>query len=203
MWIYIVRHGETDGNRDRIVQTPNTALSIRGREQARQFAHAYAHIPASHILSSDYARARSTALALHEKHNCPITFNELLRERNFGELRGQAYDNIAHDFFAIDYHPVGGESHPQFVTRVGLAWKYITKLASEHEGDLVVVTHGLVLRSLLIDILNIPAQSLDQTDIKNTCVTKINKHDHGNIPLLCDAAHLDIKASINTNQGAV
>lgn len=203
MWIYIVRHGETDGNRDRIVQTPNTPLSVLGHEQARQFANAYAHIPASHILCSDYARAKSTASVLHEKHNCPLTFSELLRERNFGELRGRAYDDIAHDFFAEDYHPEGGESHTQFVARMGQAWQYISKLANDQKGDLVVVTHGLVLRSLLSDILNIPPHSLAQTDIKNTCVTKINRLDHSSIPVLCDVGHLDISADDNTNQGAV
>jgi broad specificity phosphatase PhoE len=208
MWIYIVRHGETDGNRNRIVQTPHTPLSALGQEQARQFANAYAHISASHILSSDYTRAKSTALALHEKINCPFSVNELLRERNFGELRGQAYDNIADDFFAEDYHPKGGESHAQFISRIKHAWQYITEFANEQKGDLVVVTHGLVLRSLLFDILNLPKDSITQADIKNTCVTKISKQDHSNIALLCDAAHLaalnaDARDVNAPNSGAV
>ena len=199
----MVRHGETDGNRNRIVQTPDTPLSVLGQTQADKFANAYAHISASHILSSDYTRAQSTALALHEKINCPFSLNELLRERNFGELRGQAYDSIAVDFFAEDYHPKGGESHAQFVARVKHAWQYITELANEQEGDLVVVTHGLVLRSLLFDILKIPQDSLVQADIKNTCVTKISKQDHTNIALLCDAAHLSAQDLDDKILGAV
>lgn len=203
MWIYIVRHAETDGNRQRIVQTPDTPLSVRGLQQAQQFAKAYSQIPASHILCSDYARTHATASELHKKLKCSLTFSELLRERNFGELRGRSYDDIEDDFFAKDYHPLGGESYAQFVIRVRHAWHQIAALADAQDGDLVVVTHGLVVRCLLTDILMLSPKLLVQTDIKNTCVTKVSQHDHGHIPLLCDAAHLDEKVMGTGKQGAV
>jgi len=110
---------------------------------------------------------------------------------------------IADDFFAENYHPKGGESHAQFVARIKHAWRYITEFANEQKGDLVVVTHGLVLRSLLFDILKIPKDSLVQADIKNTCVTKVNKLDYSNIALLCDSTHLDTEDIASNSQGAV
>ena len=38
MSIYLIRHGQTNGNRDRILQTPDTPLSELGRQQAQQLA---------------------------------------------------------------------------------------------------------------------------------------------------------------------
>jgi probable phosphoglycerate mutase len=191
MWIYIVRHAETDGNRQRIVQTPDTPLSVRGQQQAKQFASAYSHLSSAHILCSDHQRTQSTASELHKQLNCPLTLSELLRERNFGDLRGKAYDDIKHDFFAEDYHPPNGESYPQFADRVANAWQQIVLEANNHDGDLVVITHGLVVRCLLTEVLHISPQLLSQTDIQNTCVTQVSRLDHQNMPLFCDVSHLD------------
>lgn len=203
MWIYLIRHGETDGNRNRIVQTPDTPLSEIGALQAELLAKAYAHLPATHILCSDYARTKATAAPLHKRLNCELSYTELLRERNFGDLRGQAYDEIGHDFFAQDYNPPNGESYSQFAERVNQAWRHIIKQANSKDGDLVVMTHGLVLGCLLTEILSISPAKLSHSDIKNTCVTKINRSNLSDIPFLCNANHL-VDGSFNIGkQGAV
>ncbi|MFT5276997.1 MAG: putative phosphoglycerate mutase [Glaciecola sp.] len=191
MWIYLIRHAETDGNLQRIVQMPNTPLSTRGHQQAQCLANAYSQVPISNIVSSDYARTQSTASALQKQVNCPMSLNELLRERHFGDLRGKAYDDIDHDFFALNYHPPGGESYSQFVDRIGKAWQQLTELANQQKGDTVVVSHGLVLRCILTEILMLPSQLLAQTDIQNTSVTKVNLDDYTDIPMLCDVGHLN------------
>lgn len=194
MWIYLTRHAETDGNANRMVQTPDTPLSTRGERQAQQLANAYSQLPISSILSSDYARTQDTASKLHSKLKCKFIKSVLLRERNFGDLRGRAYDDIASDIFAIDYHPPRGESYVDFVDRIHKAWQQVLTVANNQEGDLLVMTHGLVVRCILTELLALSPQVLAQTDIKNTCVTKISKYDHTNIPLLCDVRHLSDKA---------
>ncbi|MFT6270646.1 MAG: broad specificity phosphatase PhoE [Alphaproteobacteria bacterium] len=194
MWIYLTRHAETDGNVKRVVQTPDTPLSSRGERQAQQFADAYSQLPISSILSSDYGRTHATALKLHDKLNRQFVISELLRERNFGDLRGKAYDDIPTDIFALDYHPPGGESYTKFVARIREAWQQVIKVAKGQEGDLLVMTHGLVVRCILTEILTLSPQVLAQTDIQNTSVTKISADDHANIPLLCDITHLSEEA---------
>ena len=47
------------------------------------------------------------------------------------------------------YEPPGGESWPVFHQRVELAWARMRALAEEIEGDLAVVTHGLVCRGVV------------------------------------------------------
>ena len=114
-----------------------------------------------------------------------------MRERNFGSLRGKSHDDIKENFFAKDYHPPGGESYLQFRQRVANAWQQIVSLSNEENGDLVVVTHGLVVRCLLSEVIGLSPDIVEQTNIENTCVTKISRIDHTHIPILCDASHLN------------
>jgi broad specificity phosphatase PhoE len=194
MAIYLVRHGETNGNANKIVQTPDTPLSKTGYQQAQQFANAYADFPISGIVSSDYTRAQSTAIALHRKNNASYVTNILLRERNFGDLRGHAYASIPDDIMAHDYHPPNGESYAEFTHRVGEAWKQIIALAQDETDDLLVMSHGLVLRCIFTDILSLSTHDLLQTDIQNTCVTRLNGPCYTKIELLCNVSHLKQKA---------
>ncbi len=197
MWIYLVRHGETMGNRQRIVQVPETSLSLIGEQQAEYLANAYEKAPISTILCSDYQRTQHTAKALHKKTGSKLILTEFLRERNFGDLRGRSYDDIDVDFFAKDYHPPGGESYPQFSARINKAWELVKEVANQQAGDIVVMTHGLVVRCILSDILSLPADVLASIDVSNTCVTKINILDKSLIPLLCDSSHLTSEVSVN------
>jgi broad specificity phosphatase PhoE len=58
MSILLVRHGETEGNRKRAFQQPETPLSERGVAQARQLGERLAGMGVGAIIASDYARPR-------------------------------------------------------------------------------------------------------------------------------------------------
>ncbi|GAA0853775.1 histidine phosphatase family protein [Aliiglaciecola litoralis] len=190
MWIYLIRHGETNGNKDRILQTPQTPLSARGQQQASQLAASFKNTSASAILCSSHVRTQQTAAPLGSQLQCPVILSDLLQERSFGELRGRHYDDIQADFFAPDYHPPNGESHQQFAQRMSLAWQHIHDNAQRVDGNLVVMTHGLVLRFILSEIVSIPQKQLAGVRFENTCVTQINKQDLSKVPMLCDVSHL-------------
>lgn len=163
MSIVLIRHGETPLNAARVIQPADTPLSERGRAQATAVARrlagqggepassagsALALAPAA-ILSSDMPRAFETATAIAAATGLDLRATELLHERNFGELRGRAYDELGFDPLATGDAPPGGESVVEFEERVARAFEEIIALRAEFEGDLVVVTHGLVIRTLL------------------------------------------------------
>jgi broad specificity phosphatase PhoE len=154
MAIYLIRHGETPGNRDRIIQFPETPLSDRGLEQAARLGERMADVPVAEIWVSDHARAHQTAQAVEATTGAPLRVDEELGERNLGTLRGRTYAELDFDPFAPDYHPPSGESWTEFHARVDRAWSRIeqrwheTFVGQEGAGVLCVVTHGLVLRSL-------------------------------------------------------
>ncbi len=148
MSILLIRHGETPGNAGRIVQTPDTPLSTRGIAQAKRLAQRLERASIVHIVSSDLVRATMTAEYICQVTGVSLQLDPLLQERNFGDLRGTPYDRLTVDPFALDYQPPGGESWETFHARVDRAWALVQRVASETDGHLAVVTHGLVCRSL-------------------------------------------------------
>jgi probable phosphoglycerate mutase len=147
--VYIVRHGETDSNAARIIQTPDAGLSAEGREQAQKLAARMAQAAIARIVSSDYPRAEQTAAAVAARTKLAIEFELSLRERDFGDLRGRSYDSLGFNPFAENFTPPNGESRPMFKQRVALAWERVRTLAQETDGSLLVVTHGQVCRALV------------------------------------------------------
>ena len=59
--LFLIRHGETEGNALRILQHPDIPLSSRGIAQAERLARRLAREGITRIVSSDYARAMTTA----------------------------------------------------------------------------------------------------------------------------------------------
>src|SRR5688572_18406345 len=102
MAIFVVRHGETELNAARIIQMPTTPLSERGRGQAKRLGHRLAPVGITRILTSDFLRAIETAEAIAARTDAPIVVDPLLRERNFGDIRGTPYNELGRDPFAPD-----------------------------------------------------------------------------------------------------
>ena len=191
MAIYLIRHGETAWNAARIVQLPETPLNKNGFEQARRVAARMANAEVGAVLSSDYQRTHSTAEAIAAITGQNIEFEPLLRERHFGDHRGTPMADIGLDIFAEDHEPPNGESWPVFRARVAKAWQRINMAATETDGDLAVVTHGLVLRVLADCLIPLATHISGPAEHwANTCVTVVDRAPDWQITLLACADHL-------------
>ena len=191
MSIFLIRHGETVGNASRIVQLPDSPLSPRGVTQAERLARRLAREGVARIVSSDLARAVTTAECLQRETGAPLTFESLLQERNFGDLRGTPYAEIGFDPFAPGYAPPNGETWEVFHARVDQAWARVQKLAAETDGHLAVVTHGLVCRSLAARQLVLADGAIVPERWENTSLTIIDCRAPWRVRLLNCVAHLD------------
>ena len=77
--LFLIRHGETEGNALRIVQHPHIPLSPRGVVQAERLAERLAGEGIASIVTSDYARAMATAERLQRATGAPLIVEPLLR----------------------------------------------------------------------------------------------------------------------------
>ena len=88
--LYLVRHGETVDNVNRIMQGQTQGeLTEKGREQAREVAE---RMEATHIdafVSSDLKRAYDTCGIIAAPHGMDILTTPLLRERDWGGFTGR------------------------------------------------------------------------------------------------------------------
>ena len=189
MSILLIRHGETALNVARILQPADTPLSARGIEQAQALAQHLADIGVAAILASDLPRARHTAEIIATATGAPIETTDLLRERNFGDWRGQPYDALPPDRLLMAEAPPGGESGAAFADRVAQAFALVVQRAATTPGALAVVSHGLVVGAMLASHIRLPAGVVQPAHLGNTGLTvfdaapphlasRINSTDH-------------------------
>lgn len=193
MTLLLIRHGETELNAGRVVQFPDTPLGPHGLAQADRLGRHLAGHGVARVLCSDYLRARTTAEHVARHCGAPLAECALLRERHFGDLRGRSYETFGgQDIFAPDYVPPGGESWPDFDARVDRAWQEILRHADEVAGALAVVTHGLVLRSLLERVLDANGHVIPQgLTVPNTSLTVVGREAPWPVLELAVTPHLE------------
>jgi len=149
MTIIFVRHGETALNASRTLQPADTPLSERGVGQARHAAMRLRALKPVAIVSSDMPRALRTAQEIARETGLNPSLTQLLHERNFGDLRGQPHDSFGFDPIVMAEAPPNGESMAEFTERCHQAFEHVAALRATLDGTLVVVTHGLVIHTIL------------------------------------------------------
>lgn len=204
--LLLVRHGETDWNRDARVQGhEDIALNAIGRRQARQLAAALAaadRIDA--IYSSDLARALETARPSAAAAGAPLTPMAALRERHFGLYQGRRFVDVraeqpeqAERWRRRDpdwVPPGGGESLRQFRVRITQA---VRALAARHLGRQVAVfTHGGALDVLYRAATGLELQDARTWELGNAAINRLLWTPDGGFVLVgwADAAHLEEQA---------
>jgi broad specificity phosphatase PhoE len=152
--LLLVRHGETDWNRDQRWQGhADRLLNDTGREQARAIAEELAREQIDAIYTSDLARARETAELIAERVGVPFVLEPQLREIDVGEWQGLTRAEIEERFpeGMLKWHEHGhgwenGETYDELAGRVLEA---VDRIVSQHpDGRVVVVGHGGTIRAI-------------------------------------------------------
>jgi len=149
--LLLVRHGETDWNREgRWQGHSDTHLNESGRAQAERVARELDGLDV--VYSSDLARARETAEIIAARSGLPVRFDMRLRERSFGAWEGLTADEIESDFRDAHLRWLAGEGpgaddaepFDAFGQRVREA---LGEILERHPDETVlVVAHGGTIR---------------------------------------------------------
>jgi len=140
---YFVRHGETAGNANGIVQFPTAPLNTAGVAQAWRAGKLMHDEPVTHTVASTFMRAYMTGQAVARATRTHLSVNLNIVERKFGYRFGTPNHDLD---WAED--PPGGENMQAFVdrTRLGLieacALGNVPALVA-HGGNLRVLAAGL------------------------------------------------------------
>jgi probable phosphoglycerate mutase len=197
--LYVMRHGETDWNRQHRFQGQiDVPLNAAGRAQAQRLARRLVDESFDVVVASDLLRARTTAELAAAGHT--VVCEPLWREQSFGVLEGLNAATIIdrhpdlwtqwllHD---ADYAlPGGGESVRMFHARVLDA---LQCLVHRHGGARIAVfTHGGVLDMLWRAAREEPLHGPRRCEIPNTGINRLRWRD-GTLEILqwADAAHLE------------
>lgn len=165
--LYVVRHGETDWNRERRIQgSTDVHLNQLGRDQAAAAAGALAkELSSPVVVTSPLARARDTARILADACAVSMHVDARLAERAYGVWEGltpherRTHHPEASATWESGLEPVvleGYEYHHAVAGRMRAAFE---EWAQTVPGDLVFVTHGSSGRMLLLDLIGLPHNS--------------------------------------------
>lgn len=152
MEIYLLRHGETDWNKKRLLQGhTDTLLNEKGRMQVEETAGKLADLCISMdaIVTSPLKRAKESAMIAARVLGFPqekIVVEELLIERGFGEGEGMALDEMKARY--PRQNCPGMESKEELVRRAGLALQTITEKFADARR-ILLAAHGAILFALL------------------------------------------------------
>ncbi|RKD14489.1 phosphoglycerate mutase [Pelobium manganitolerans] len=175
--LYIIRHGETELNKNKVVQGRgvDADLNDTGRAQAEAFYQRYKNVPFDKIYTSALKRTHQTVAKFIEKG---IAWEQLpgLDEIAWGNYEGKKHSpELDASFIALveswnkgqyDNKAEGGESPNEVHIRQMEAIAHI--LSHRDEKTVLVCMHGRALRLLLCGLMKKPFDQMEDFPHQNT-----------------------------------
>lgn len=155
MNIVLVRHGETDWNREERIQgRKNIPLNGNGRKQMQEIGEKFLNNTKKSfdfVGTSPLMRARESAEICSNILKLPLRIFPEFMERSFGLLEGKTLKEIGEDYFSEDIENVAD-------SRLGMEDLYslenrlkkgIEQLISDYPGEgILLVTHGSIIKAV-------------------------------------------------------
>lgn len=187
--IYILRHGESEGNIKQILGfSPEVKLTDKGIQQVKDFSNIFSSIQFECIFSSDLLRAKHTAEILAEEKKIPIKIRKNLRERSYGRLNGKTQKEIKTELKDLynQYLKMNDKDKYYFklvedmetvddvVSRLMSILKEIIRVYSGR--TILVVSHVTPMRGLLVHLGYVDYHEIDSNCIENTAYIKLESN---------------------------
>lgn len=184
--ILLIRHGATDLlGRVLYGRMPGVHLNAHGNSQAVALARALvSRYSLSAIVSSPRERALETARPLSQAASLTIDIDGAFDEIEFGDWVGLSFEELQHDPLWRQYcerrattRPPRGESMMDVQSR---AWTGIANILERFRDAadpvIALVTHGDVIRSLLVLLLGMSLDHIHRIEASPGSVSELRIH---------------------------
>ncbi len=208
--IYLIRHGEAEGNLYRRAQGHYEAdITAKGHRQIAALAERFRDVQLDALYSSDLRRTQITSGAITKYHDLPLNLEPQLREVCLGEWEDEPWGNLSHDYpeamTAFNDDPEawtapGAESFAALKERMV---SVILRLAKAHEGQTIAcVSHGMAIRTLLSHILGVPSAEIRRLPHGDNTAVSLLEVENGEMKAVFynDASHLEGELSTFARQ---
>lgn len=180
---YIIRHGQTDLNKQGIVQGKgiNSPLNEHGHKQADAFYARYKEVPFDRVITSTLLRTHQTVEKFIAS-GIPWTQHGGLDEISWGVYEGKpqdeevltGFENLVRSWTEgiLDVCVDQGETPNEMKTRQESALIDILEL-TENEQNVLICTHGRAMRMLLCLLTDQSYAVMDSFPHTNTALYKV------------------------------
>jgi len=176
---FLIRHGDTDAVDRYIAGTAEgTPLNASGRRQVAGLAEYLRHVPLSAIASSPLTRTRETAEPIARSHGLEIRPAPEFTEFEFGAWTGLTFERLQNDPLWHRFNAVrglvrapGGELMLEVQQRAvaGL----LNLAAADPDGVVAIVSHGDVIRSVLMFFLGTPLEFVHRLEVSPASISVV------------------------------
>ncbi len=180
--IYLIRHGESIGNKTKTF-TGSTDLDLteRGYAQGKTVVEFFKSNPVSRVYASPLCRAYHTAVPTAELFGRNIETVSEFREIDGGVFEKMLFEEIARVYpedYAVfkgdigNLRPPMGEPVEEVYDRTNAC---LLRLALENAGEsLAVFTHAIPIRSVITKLKGLPASRMREVEwVANASVTEV------------------------------
>lgn len=185
MRLYLLRHTETVANKEGYIYgKKDYPLTEAGKAQLRRAVEHCGEIQDVTVVTSPLGRAKTLGTAVAKRYHWPLEEAAYLEEMGYGVLEGLTAEaaTLAHPEVMAGlmsgegtYQIPGGESGLQFATRVTEGFDALIKAGK----DVLVVSHGGVIRTALEHILDLEPGLLWKLDIGNGSLIELHCGQEG------------------------
>jgi alpha-ribazole phosphatase len=187
MNLYFIRHGETEHNKEkRYYGNLDVGLTSIGVWQIEKTAEVLKDINFNRVYVSERKRAKQTSEILLKNKNSDIIIDSRINEIDFGEFEGKNHNEIEEIYpeqwkaWCEDWKnvsPPNGESYVQFYNRIK---NFMDELLKLKEDNVLIVTHGGVIKSIYCYVLNGDLDFFWKFSSKNAGISII-KYEYNNL----------------------
>jgi broad specificity phosphatase PhoE len=200
--LYIIRHGETDFNRQGIVQGRgvNTSLNTLGKEQARLFYEAYKNEGFELVCTSTLKRSIET-VKLFVEDGIPTKSFSALDEISWGNFEGQpatlGFKKSYHQLLKLwnEGNADATIENCETITEVQIRQQsFLDRVPNWDYKKILICMHGRAMRIMLATMLKVPIQKMDQFGHHNLSLYKLLfENEKYTIEIFNSLAHLHEK----------
>ena len=158
--IYVIRHGETDWNKNsRFQGQTDVPLNSKGQEQAIALLPLMQGLQLESVFSSTLSRAYQTAEIATKDLQISVIKDDRLRETNIGMAEGLTLDEIiaqfgeetlskwrSYDERLLDFRFPKGESKRQMMYRIRTVMLDISQ--NTNKNNIAIFAHGMIMRAM-------------------------------------------------------
>ncbi len=167
---FFVRHGQTDWNvQGKLQGHTDIPLNETGRQQAAALKNLLREINFSACFSSDLQRASETAAIVVSECPLEIVKESRLRDRNYGDFEGKSFK----DFEDVMLEQCASVENRGEVRKRIEAFLVDKAEQKQHQGNVLIVTHGGFMSSVLALVLNLPFENKAAIGIGNAAYVQM------------------------------
>lgn len=151
--LYIVRHGEAEGNAHGFTQTATTPLTKKGQQQAATVAERFRSLSVDIVYASHMDRAQQTASYIAEVKQTEVQtiehFHEFIKPSSIHNAAHDSAEYIAYmqeertRYTDPEWRFEDGETFADVLQRVMAGFSFLEASEEEH---IVLVSHGRLIR---------------------------------------------------------